>query len=988
MTGQKNIYDNIKNHFNNDPKKIALVVVNSEGISKHISYRQLHMDSLKIANTICSLHLKSNKFILLVFEHSYDLISAVLGAMYSGTMSSIYPYIKSKALSELYKIRLKQFVLNTKPGAIITMPEFHNHLEELLSDTGCKILCLNGISDDTHVSEITPVNNSNEQSNIYVQFSSGTTGLQKGVMLSHQAIMNNLMAMGDFWQYTRKDVCVSWLPLYHDMGLFAGLLLPLIMGARVVLISPFQWVRHPELLLWMIHEYKGTITWMPNFGFAHCVNKIQAIDIEGIDLSSWRILINAAEIVQYDTLINFKTRFAEYGFQPEALMIAYGMAETVCASTCTPLSKNLIFDLISTHDLQQQAKAIPVSPDTHGVKKCISCGIPVSGTEIFITDEKYQLLSERHLGEVTIRSNSMFSGYYRRPDLTINAFHHGFFHTGDIGYIADGQLFICDRKNDLIIVRGQNIYPHDIESVAVKVMGDNIRYCAAFGIKKKSSGTEIPVLVCEIKNNKDQTNINLYKFQIRQIVFQELDITLGDIRFVSKGWIVKTSSGKISRSANGKKYVENGFDIDMNVMHLPELEKNMMGSTDNLTRYLVEIFETFLGISPIDPKENFLEMGLDSLLYIRLFSTIEQCLGKRLLMDKVYRYPTINDLANMLMNRFQDNPDDQCDIVDPFRHMHSVLHNKSLTPADKVLWFIQHPLKAAIQNGPTFGNYILPYAIGSKFLYWFCNQKWAQSIYFRKRISQIKQFLLSTDQSVNVSETIRLNLTGNFWKYWRWSALASCNHKQFKRWVNVRGGSKFQNALQQGRGVILLGNHVFLFPIIFNFLQRLGLIEKSMFIGGSPYLLELLDMSHMKKKLIMFSSSQSRALLISQFYASKQILEQGGTMIILPVGLIEQPGIQMPFFDRSCYMGKSFADLGITMNAEMIPVWISMDISGHIQIDFLSPLEKGDSHLAYNEHLEFLTKQYRDITKSLWIKDLGNISWDAIDAFLQQDQHP
>jgi acyl-CoA synthetase (AMP-forming)/AMP-acid ligase II len=249
-------------------------------------------------------------------------------------------------------------------------------------------------------------------------------------------------------------------------------------------------------------------------------------------------------------------RFAPYGFRKEALATCYAMAENTFAVTQSQPGQPLEVDWVQRHPLQHENRAIPLDPTAPEAISVVSCGLPLAGAELVIVDEAGQVLPERHVGEIIIHSNSMLSEYYRRPDLTGQAIHDGWYYTGDMGYLAEGQLYISGRKKDLIIVGGKNIYPQDLEAIANEVPGLYPGRTVAFGVSDERLGSEGIIMVCELAQTPDVTEMKAVESQLRRRIVQDLDVTLTDVRLVDKRWLLKTSSGKIARPANREKYLQ------------------------------------------------------------------------------------------------------------------------------------------------------------------------------------------------------------------------------------------------------------------------------------------------------------------------------------------------------------------------------------------------------------------------------------------------
>ena len=372
--------------------------------------------------------------------------------------------------------------------------------------------------------------------------------------LSHQAVINQLNDYSKAIHLSNGDVFVSWLPLYHDMGLIACWLMPVLLGYPLVIMSPFEWIRAPYRLLQAVSRYKGTLSWLPNFAYNFCAQKIRARDLEGVDLSSWRAISNCSEPMRWDSHQAFYERFRDLGLRYEALNTCYAMAENVFAVTQGGIDGPVVFEDVDRESLQVDKVARPGMPDKP-VIRMLGAGKAITNTTVSILDSKGHALPDRHVGEVALQSNCMLSGYYHRPDATEKAFINGWYLTGDFGYLVKGELYITGRKKDLIIVGGKNIYPQDLELLAYEVSGVHAGRASAFGVFNENTGTEDVVLVAEVDNN-DPAEQQKISDAIRVAVTRGSAVALRYVHLVGKHWLVKTSSGKTARSANREKFLK------------------------------------------------------------------------------------------------------------------------------------------------------------------------------------------------------------------------------------------------------------------------------------------------------------------------------------------------------------------------------------------------------------------------------------------------
>jgi acyl-CoA synthetase (AMP-forming)/AMP-acid ligase II len=500
--------------------------------------------------------IKPGDVIIIAAGHSQDLLYAFWGTLYVGAVPSIFAYKGPMSATASYIERLKNMAKNSGARLVVTPPNLTSPLQEALGDANCLALSSGDVCPGQNDAGIlSRVRFTSEEKIAYLQYTSGTTGMQKGVKLSHRAIIHFVQAFAKSLHIKDNDVIVNWLPLYHDFGLFAGFISPLFFERPTVLISPFKWVRYPKILLQSVQKHRGTISFLPNSAHNHTIRYVPADRVDDLDLSSLRVLINGAEPVLLESQETFLKRFAPKGFRETALASGYGMAENTLGVTFSPVDERTPVDWIDIKEMQVSGKAVLAPPGAAGSKANVSSGIPLEGTEVAIVDEKGNFLSERNLGEIIIRSPSLFSGYHKRPDLTELAIKNGWYYSGDLGYLAERHLYVCGRKKDLVIVGGHNIHPEDIETAAAAVPGIFPPSVVAFGIPDETSGTEKVILVCGLERPLDDAGKREIEKQVRRSVFNELEVTPGEVHLVKKNWVVRTHNGKIARGLNREKYI-------------------------------------------------------------------------------------------------------------------------------------------------------------------------------------------------------------------------------------------------------------------------------------------------------------------------------------------------------------------------------------------------------------------------------------------------
>jgi fatty-acyl-CoA synthase len=395
-----------------------------------------------------------------------------------------------------------------------------------------------------------------------LQYTSGSTGDPKGVTLTHANLLSNMRAVGEAVQLGPRDVGVSWLPLYHDMGLIGAWLTLLHYGIPLVVMSPIAFLTRPERWLWAFHKHGGTIAAAPNFAYELCVRKIEDRNIEGLDLSSWRAALNGAEPVNPETLERFAQRFSKYGFRREAQLPVYGLAEASLAVTVPPLNRGPLVDRVEREAFTSRGRAIPAPPEDETAIAFVSSGLPVPEHEVRIVDETGSDVEERTEGFLWFRGPSATSGYYNNPEATQALFPQGraaesayaWVNSGDRAYLADGEVFVTGRVKDIIIKGGRNLYPHEVEELAGRADGIRKGCIVAFGLKDEGSGTEKLVVVAESRE-QDAAQRHAIAASITENVAGGLGLPPDRVELLPPGSIPKTSSGKLRREETRQLYL-------------------------------------------------------------------------------------------------------------------------------------------------------------------------------------------------------------------------------------------------------------------------------------------------------------------------------------------------------------------------------------------------------------------------------------------------
>jgi len=373
----------------------------------------------------------------------------------------------------------------------------------------------------------------------FLQFTSGSTSAPKGVMVTFRNLaVNSHAIMFDGLRSTPDDRGVSWLPLYHDMGLIGFVIAPLYALVPVMFLPTTAFIRRPSLWLDAIHRFRGTITFAPNFAYSLAARAVTEVQSAAWDLSCLRALGCGAEPIQADVLRAFLRRFAKQGLRPESVLPSYGMAEATLAITFSDIDAPLLTDRV---DLDAMRAGVARPTEAGAALELVACGRPFPGHELAIVGPDGARLGERGVGEVWVRGPSVTAGYYNNPEATEEAFGGGWLRTGDLGYLAGGELYICGRAKDLIILGGKNYYPQDLERVVSRVEGIRDGQCVAFS-RLDASGGEQAVVVAESR----RASAALVQAVMRA-VRAEIGVQLADVVLIKRGTLAKTSSGKVRR---------------------------------------------------------------------------------------------------------------------------------------------------------------------------------------------------------------------------------------------------------------------------------------------------------------------------------------------------------------------------------------------------------------------------------------------------------
>jgi fatty-acyl-CoA synthase len=503
---------------------------------------------------------KAGDRVVIIMPQGIAAMTSFMAAMMLGAVPAFLAYPNFKVEPAKYRSGLAGVTANLSAKAVVIDDEFPEEWLECVA-VGAETELIRSApkkySLEEHQIQLAPIAS---DSLAFIQHSAGTTGLQKGVALTHASVLRQLEYLARSLRIASSDRIYSWLPLYHDMGLIACFMLPMVCHIPIVMQSPLDWVMHPETLLQIIHECKCTLAWMPNFAFQFVPRRTPPAGWAKYDLSSLRCMINCSEPVRASSMREFQTAFR---VKNQVLQSSYAMAENVFAVSQSTIGQALATLWADGAQFRSAHRVVPVAPETAGAILFASSGRALPNQHVRILSDSGGTLPDDLVGEIAIQGDCLFAGYYNRPDLTAQAMIDGWYHTGDLGFCHDGELFVIGRKKDLIIVGGENIYPQDIEEIVSAHYAVRDGRAVAMGLYNADLGTEDIVVVAELDGEDLPAHASELEREIRSQIVAGLGIAVRNIFLKPPKWIVKSTAGKPARSATREKLLREHPELNV-----------------------------------------------------------------------------------------------------------------------------------------------------------------------------------------------------------------------------------------------------------------------------------------------------------------------------------------------------------------------------------------------------------------------------------------
>ena len=539
-------------HVETHADRTHLLLYGEGDREEEIRYGDLRAGALRIAAGLQARGLAPGDSVSLMLPTSRGFFETFFGILYAGGVPvPIYPPFRPAQLED--HLRRQSTILGNAQARLLVAPPEARAIAGLLRSRVSTLRSVETVEDLRGVSSATGPAAASEEQTALIQYTSGSTGDPKGVVLSHANLLANIRAMGRVLQVDASDVFVSWLPLYHDMGLIGAWLGSLYHAVPVVVLSPLRFLSRPESWLWAMHRHRGTLSASPNFGYELCVRKVEDADIEGLDLSSWRAALNGAEPVSPSTLQHFTERYRSKGFRPEAMAPVYGLAESSVGLCFPPYGRGPVIDRVDRTVLTTRGVATPVASDQPDTIEFVACGQPLPGHQVRIVDESDRELPERQQGRLQFRGPSCTRHYFRNEEKTAALFDGPWLESGDLAYVAGGDVFLTGRTKDVIIRAGRNVYPHELEEAIGDLPGVRKGCVVVFASVDPRSQVEKLIVVAETRET-DPDGLDALRARVEEQAGALLETPPDDVVLAPPRSLLKTSSGKIRRAACCEQY--------------------------------------------------------------------------------------------------------------------------------------------------------------------------------------------------------------------------------------------------------------------------------------------------------------------------------------------------------------------------------------------------------------------------------------------------
>ncbi len=578
------LLDTLDWHLERHPDRVHILYYGSDEQPRPISYAELHRSAARVAGRLQREGLSPGGRVAVMLPTSPEYFASFFGILAAGGVPvPIYPPARPQQIEDHLR-RHARILDNAGASFLITIPKART-VARLLRAQVPSLISVLTLEDLDGEEPAATLARPGTDDIAFLQYTSGSTGDPKGVVLSHADLLANIRAMGEAAQVRPDDVFVSWLPLYHDMGLIGAWLGSLYYGLPLVSMSPLSFLARPLRWLQAIHRHRGTLSAAPNFAYELCLARIPDTALEELDLSSWRWAFNGAEPVSAQTLRRFGERFAPCGLRPGALAPVYGLAEAAVGLAFPPPDRGPRIDCIDRARFARSGHALPIPCDQDSAMPVVACGRPLPGYRVRVVDDAGRELPERHEGLLQFRGPSATRGYYRNPEATARLIRDGWHETGDRAYLAGGDIHLTGRVKDLIIRGGRNIYPYEVEQAVGEIAGVRKGCVVAFAANDERTGSERLVVVAETRE-RDPSRRGALEQTVRERATDVIGMPPDEVVLAHPRAVLKTSSGKLRRGDVRDRYLSGRLNAAPPSPFWQLVRVGLSGIAGNLTRLI------------------------------------------------------------------------------------------------------------------------------------------------------------------------------------------------------------------------------------------------------------------------------------------------------------------------------------------------------------------------------------------------------------------
>lgn len=960
------LIDILRHKARTQPDDIALSIADADGrIVSNTPWSEFYSRIERVGSHLLQ-EFSPGQRLLLAFPQGIDFSVALFACHFAACIPVPVPLPNSKGAAK----RLIGVMADSETDLILTNDEFAGPLQKQFPAS--RVISIDESLRMASIDLAAP-RQVEDSDTALIQYTSGSVSDPKGVAITHENLLINLQMITDQREEEFASI-VCWVPHFHDMGLISNIYVSAFLGTRLTLLGAGDFVRQPLSWLTAMSEARGTYASVPNFALKLCTRLAHKMKPGEIDLSCVKSIANSSEPTEWEATVAFEAAFAPFGLKPDAIVPNYGMAE------CTVLGTYYRRDQPSRFiDIDRAALArdrIMLSDDPIQAQRVMSCGRPALDARVIIVDAvSRERLEDGHVGEIWITGPHLAQGYLNKPDLTEEMFGQrpagfeagpAYLRSGDLGFLWQGELYVTGRLKDLIIIRGQNYYPRDIEVLAEDA-SSHVRGGRVVAFQAENSSNQIGLLA-EVGPDFDyQTHAQHFISTFQRSLADHYGLTASPIVLLPKHALPRTTSGKIQRRDARRLYLDGKLNPLFEFHPLDGMRQNDAfagfpkdGDPDRLTDWVLRTLQTVSKSAPVDLDSNLFDLGVDSLGMTHLLIDLEHVSGVSLLEAEFYQEPTAGKLVTMLSSAKAAQ-----DPVLPKRPQNEPPKKKRKTLKD-------HVVAALRVNGPIVGNYNLPYGLGSQLQ----NLALATPGVSRVMSKHVRDRFDDFAEAQAIENTPwqrRQNGRINSWSTWRERRLARA--ETFDQFVTVEGREHIQAARDAGRGIIvgLLHTRMKGLP---KFVPELA--ERPIGAVGnlSAERHEFYGMGELAYHIGAVSAKTTPSSRVAQLHNAHRLLRNGDSVFMFMDTYEGVGGITVPFLGRRRPIRPGMADLALDTDAVILlqQQWLQAD--GRVTLKFHAPLEPvGDTR---SDQVLSLLLQQAALMEEMWRSNLGQMDEEAM----------